>query len=352
MTAAPRLTLPMRVFAIGVVVLNGLYVLALGALTFFDWAGPERWWLTGFLQFVPRWPWAVPAALLLLPTAYIARGAGGKRRWGAVVPILCLLWVAGPVMGLCVNVPDRSPGGTRLRVLTYNVEWGRRDRGEIAREIIAARPDLVQFQDASGVIANRELRRVLAPERGWSLRWDGQYIVASRWPISNLSSVDIGFPGSGYHAVRSTLTPPDGGPSVTVYNVHLLSPRVGLVLLRERMTVPLEQNLRERQIEAERLADAIANGPVGPTVVTGDLNAPPRSLALKPLRRLGLRDAFEEAGIGYGYTYGAATKAGRPYVRIDHILVSRHFRVGSARVGNDHGSDHCPVIADLYLARP
>src|SRR3712207_7027652 len=41
----------------------------------------------------------------------------------------------------------------------------------------------------------------------------------------------------------------------------------------------------------------------GPTLLAGDLNATPPSLVLRQLLNLGLRDAFSEAGNGYGYTY-------------------------------------------------
>ena len=85
-----------------------------------------------------------------------------------------------------------------------------------------------------------------------------------------------------------------------------------------------------------------------PTLQTGHLNAPLQSLFCR-LCGVGLRDAFAEAGRGYGYTYGGYT----PYVRIDHILVSRQWQVENCSAGSAAGSDHCPVIADLTLpARP
>ena len=87
----------------------------------------------------------------------------------------------------------------------------------------------------------------------------------------------------------------------------------------------------------------------GPTILTGDLNAPVQSLVCRRLFSAGLRDAFSEAGIGYGYTYGRYTKIGRPYVRIDYILVSRHWQIQRCWGGNSKGSNHCPVIADLVL---
>jgi endonuclease/exonuclease/phosphatase (EEP) superfamily protein YafD len=67
--------------------------------------------------------------------------------------------------------------------------------------------------------------------------------------------------------------------------------------------------------------------------------------------KLGLRDAFSTAGLGYGYTYGHGLRLGHSFVRIDHILVSRHWDVVRSWTGGAAGSDHRPVIADLVLKK-
>ena len=79
----------------------------------------------------------------------------------------------------------------------------------------------------------------------------------------------------------------------------------------------------------------------------GDFNLPPDSPMLAPLRRR-FRDAFAEAGRGYGYTYPSRL----PWVRIDHILAGRHWTIDRCRVGPDLGSDHRPLIAEAVLADP
>jgi len=86
-------------------------------------------------------------------------------------------------------------------------------------------------------------------------------------------------------------------------------------------------------------------------IVGGDLNAPPASLASRTLTDSGLVDAFAAGGRGYGYTFGHSLRLRRSFLRLDRILVSRHFAVVAAHVGSATGSDHRPVIADLVLAR-
>ena len=304
--------------------------------------GPEGWWLGSLNLYLPQWLWALPALALAPLTWRLA------RRW-AWAPLLGLAWVLGPLMGLCAH-PPASPDGPRpgpaqghLRVMTYNVKWSSRDGGAIVSDIQRFRPDLIQMQDSGGVLQG-VLGRALA---GWNVRVDGQYLVASRLPLPPLQPRDLSYPGAQHHGVRYTLRV--GPADVAVYDVHLLSPRGGLMAVRHRQMEGMEGNADQRLWEAGRLAGYVAAEP-GPTLVTGDLNAPVQSLVCRRLFAAGLRDAFSEAGSGYGYTYGAYTRVGAPYVRIDHVLASRGWRVAGCWVGNTEGSDHRPVIADLVLS--
>jgi len=337
--AAPTLG---RRWALVAALLNLVYLVALLVLAITDAAGPEEWGLGSLNLYLPQWLWALPALFLVPATWWLA------RRW-AWAPVIPLLWVLGPGMGLCwhggwpASPSAPSAGLGRLRVMTYNVKWGGRDGNAIVRDIETFRPDLIQMQDAGGVM-DGAIGKELA---GWNVRTDGQYLVASRLPLAGLEARDLPFPGSPpYHCVRYLLRV--GGADVAVYDVHLLSPRAGLLSVRRQQTEGMEGNAEQRLFEADRLADYVRAEP-GPALLTGDLNAPVQSLVCRRLFGAGLRDAFSEAGFGYGYTYGAYTRVGSPFVRIDHVLVSRRWRVRHCWVGSAAGSDHCPVIADLTL---
>jgi len=226
--------------------------------------------------------------------------------------------------------------------MTYNVKWDHRDEPAVIRDIRAFHPDILQLQDSDGVLRGK-MGQELA---GWNVRVYGQFIVASRFPLSELEARNISFPDSWSHCVRYTITL--GTHRVRVYSVHLLSPREGLVSVRHRHVSGMVSNTETRLMEADLLASDIAEEP-GPTLLTGDLNAPVQSLVCRRLFDAGLHDAFSEAGTGYGYTYGRYTRLGRPYVRIDHIMTTSQWQVERCWVGNSSGSDHCPVIADLVL---
>jgi len=316
-----------------------LYAALVLTLLISNMVGPERWWLGSLNLYLPQWLWALPGVILLPLTLGLAR----KWVW---LPLAALLCVLGPIMGLSGNglLSGAAPirGAQHLRIMTYNVKWGSRDTAAILQDIRTYDPDILQLQDSSGAMQGG-LGPVLS---GWNVRIHDQYLVASRLPLPEFELRDISYPGSVHHCVRIVV--PFGSSSVVLYNVHLLSPRVGLISIRHRQVDGLVSNADSRLLEANLLAGYIKNEH-GPTLLTGDLNAPVQSLVCRPLFDAGLRDAFSAAGTGYGYTYGNYTRVRHPYVRIDHILVSREWKVQHCWVGNSTGSDHCPVIADLLL---
>lgn len=335
-----------------VLALFAVYVLAVGVLAYFRVIGPEKWWLTGTLQYLPSWPLAVPGVFLLIPLLLLARRLrGAKGLILAASAVLVLWYAAGPQTGLAIHLTPHAPDATQeqpIRVLTYNVKFGHFDTSGAAQQIKDAQPNLVLLQAAPDVSLGA-LASVLSPRDGWTVHQSGQYVLASRWRLSDFTDLDISFPGSNHHAVRAVLHPPSG-PPVTVYTVRFISPRSGLGAVRHRNLIGMEDNISGRLEEARLLARMVQET-TGPVLLAGDLNAPSSSLVCRELESAGLRDAWAQAGLGWGYTYGDDTKVRHAYVRIDHIMTSREFRVASVSVGDTGGSDHRPFIADVCLPR-
>ena len=81
-----------------------------------------------------------------------------------------------------------------------------------------------------------------------------------------------------------------------------------------------------------------------PVILCGDLNSTPNNRVYRTLSGR-LRDAFAEAGEGWGMTYHARL----PAVRIDYVFVSEEWEVVAARVQEAHLSDHLPLLVTLRL---
>src|SRR5207253_8667276 len=115
-----------------------------------------------------------------------------------------------------------------------------------------------------------------------------------------------------------------GGTSFALLDVHLDSPRNGLVAARREGIDGIEvwaSNAAGRLAQARALAEVLGGGP-RPLVLAGDLNAPDSSAVIRSLFAIGLRDAFASAGRGWGYTYGHTLRPAFSFLRIDHVLVS------------------------------
>ena len=234
--------------------------------------------------------------------------------------------------------PDRpnAPAGPRLRVVSSNLEYPRRDSTPLGRELAAFEPDVLLLQE-------------LSPEHLTMIKSAGafdpfpySYVDArpgsfgggiwSRFPLSEGETWQV----AGVPLVRATIDV--DGTRVRVFDVHLKAP-----------TRPRWVPVWKAQLAA-LATDAAAHG--GPVIMAGDYNATYGHAPFRRLLAVGLRDAHTEAGRGLATTWPVNNPLLPPLFRLDHVLVSREFEVLAAREGRGPGTDHRPVVADLVLRAP
>ena len=334
-------------------ILNGVYAAILAAITILNWLGPDRFWLGALNLYLPQAMWALPGWVLLLLTWRI------DRFW-VWLPFFCVLWVLGPVMGYNWNLRQgrAEASGVSLRVMTWNIKYGKHDLKPLIEEIERCRPDLVLFQDAVG--AGR------GPLADYFLRWQvqskGQYLIASRYPLSAAEVHELPHSGTTKQFfLRCKVR--IGSEEVSLYNVHFKTPRRSLNAFRKAKGgaghIPkaidrFNNNVALRLDQARALAGYLA-AEKGEVIVAGDMNAPDASMVCGALRGAGLKDAFAERGRGYGYTYGHFLLKNRlpwlrvSWMRIDHVMTSSGFLGQRCWAGTGGASDHRPVIADFIL---
>ena len=343
-----------HVWLSGLIITYGVF---LALITVLNRSGADRWWIGAFNLYLPQAIWLAP----LLPLTFLSLRFA--RRWVWALGI-CGAWVCGPIMGFCWRLPEQPKPvavGTTLRLMTCNIKSGRRDIEALISDIVRYKPDLVFLQDAGNVMSGPLGDRF----RDWHVCSDGQYVIASRWPLAKADVRLISHPGEGGYILRTVL---QFGPTpISLYNVHLLTPREGLNAMRYARKQPgrfteavqdFQDNVERRLLQAGRVSDFIRQER-GATILAGDLNSPDESLACKSLRDANLHDAFAEGGRGYGYTYGYFLLHGRiswwpgaSWMRIDHIMLSPQIRSIGCWTGTDRASDHRPVYADLAVSTP
>jgi endonuclease/exonuclease/phosphatase family metal-dependent hydrolase len=309
-------------------------------------------------RFLPYYWIVVPGAVLTVLAAW---------RLGRAWPIAGLAGLAVHAfasMGPEWNSGDAAlPGGIALRVMTYNIKAGtaRERHGGLEAlntEVARHAPDLVLTQDADSLLATRDAQplhiafgpAVFGLPHVFAL---GQYVVASRHPIRGCHTRQM---EDGRESHRFLVCDIDvDGVSLSVVNLHLHTPRGGLIAARHEGlegASEWQRNVEARLAQARSVAQVLPALP-RPLIVAGDMNAAGDSPVVRLLMQAAeLRDTFDAAGRGFGYTYGHSMRWGLAFLRIDHILVSPRIAVLSSTVGGGAASEHRPVVADLMLRPP
>jgi endonuclease/exonuclease/phosphatase family metal-dependent hydrolase len=246
------------------------------------------------------------------------------------------------------SLPDRS-----LRVMTYNIEAGNGNLDRIADVIRTSGAQIVALQEVDVHWAERsnftDEAQALATSLGMQMRFapiyhfpgsdstkpPREYGVAllSRYTIEGWVNHELSrlstqqqnpIPAEMPGFLEATIN--FRGTRIRVFNTHLdyrSDPRV-----RQQQVLETLRYIGESST---------------PTLLFGDLNAPPDAPELQPLRAR-LRDAWP-APAGAGFTY----PSNAPVRRIDYVLTSPHFLVRDAKVPETIASDHRPVVIDLEL---
>ncbi|MEV2241214.1 endonuclease/exonuclease/phosphatase family protein [Micromonospora sp. NPDC049891] len=256
-----------------------------------------------------------------------------------------------------------------LRVMTWNIRTGGRDRGGpdrrelVARVIARQRPDVLAVQelgdlDVAGFATGVGLRPYLA--RSW-LGQPVALLVRPLWPVLAGTPVRRPF----HHAARRVVLGTDAGP-LTVLGTHL-DPYSGT----------------RRLIEAGWAAAALRRGRNGLALLAGDLNTldpyaghadrvgrlPPayrrrhlrsdgRTVETRAVARL-LATGLVDLGAGAGPTVPTA-HGGAEFaeMRLDYLLATPTLATRLRHVGvirdpdTEHASDHYPLLAEFALTPP
>lgn len=268
----------------------------------------------------------------------------------------------------------------RVRVLTVNVQHDEGDARRtrlLNRELRRLDPDLVAFQEVcyperrdqlGALIAGTGLRHtthqadVLDQAPPMADRYGGT-AVATRWP----------------HRVAAVAEHRPAGPDDRHWWTLAVSvevPGAGAVLFIAPTTPwqPDAEAARERQ--AREITDLDARHRAAlPTIIAGDLNAPPRAAGIRYLSER-YHDAWAVAGDGPGHTWSvdnpvAAAEIARVIgqdgyrERIDYVFVGPagadpriRARVRAAELVGDRPvdgvwlSDHAGVLVDLEVSVP
>lgn len=154
--------------------------------------------------------------------------------------------------------------------------------------------------------------------------------VYSRFPLSNMK--EYYFPDSYNKVLQIDLQ--YKGRTIRLFNMHLQTTGITPAFQGNNLLHTYQLNAKERNRQAQLLAEAIASSPY-PVILCGDLNDTPISYAYRKLTNK-LKDCFLEAGNGWGGTYQPANNL----FRIDYTSCSTELETSAYHLYSNCWSDH------------
>lgn len=172
----------------------------------------------------------------------------------------------------------------------------------------------------------------------------GQAIL-SKYPI--IDSGHIEFPHSGNNVIFADIK--KGKDTLRVYSMHMqsvkISPDIHETIDEEKSKIifgRLSNAFKKQQLQAE-LFDAHKKDCAYPMIICGDLNNSAFSYVYRSVKGK-MKDAFEEAGKGFGKSYNYKYYP----ARIDYIFTDRQIDVKQYTTFDTFAnSDHFPVMTRL-----
>jgi vancomycin resistance protein VanJ len=292
------------------------------------------------ITFWPFWLWALPGLFL---TAICCRHPTKRPALAAALLWLLLLAVfteePRSLLRSVVSAGSAAPAGpgspATFRLVSLNCAGG---SPQAAVEVIPYQPDIVVLQESPTREEVAQLARDLFGHQG-SFVWNLDTSIIARGGIS------APVPRRNFVHARVSLL---SGRHLDVIGVRLPPPALRLDLWSPACWRDYAANRRARRAAVQGLTQHLLSQSADlPLLLAGDFNTPAHDAALRPLRAR-LRDAFRQAGLGWGDTVLNAF----PISRFDQAWISPHLRATAVRAHQTFHSDHRMLVCDLVFADP
>ena len=313
----------------------------------------------------------IPLSILNL---FLLLWALKRRSKSFAIPLLALLpafFFAGRYVRFDSD-EDRiariSHTGNTLKMVSYNVGRFALDAGEFSSRsdcadsvfafILEQDPDIICLQEFH--MADADNIRSLLKKRLGDYHAEYYMFPTSRGAFGNvtLSRLPVRdkgvlkFDGSTNLAIYTDYD--YNGRKFRIYNCHFESYNISMSgLLKEMISKDskvfsetgnkMKLSITRRPKQVDKVFANIEDCPVD-AFVCGDFNDNPMSYTYYRMTR-GRKDAFVEAGDGFGATYASLW----PVLRIDYILFPEKFKAVSHEIPRVPYSDHYPVITEIEL---
>lgn len=224
-----------------------------------------------------------------------------------------------------------------LKVMNFNVNYQNLDRDRISESITSVDPDLVLIVEMEASMMQKiKAKAVAHPYSFRSL--DGGLAVFSKLPLEDSSSQKF------------------AGSNATNLVTHLNYRNKRIQIIGTHPIVPVKTDLfARRNLHLKSLANYLKQQNQ-PTILMGDFNLTPWSPYYREFVN-GTDLHNTRSGFGILPTWiRTSTVVNLPKILfpilnipIDHIFISKDFKVLNTYVGDNGNSDHAPIISELIF---
>jgi vancomycin resistance protein VanJ len=291
----------------------------------------------------PAWAWPIAGWIALIPAVRRNRRQNRVAGGTAVLWLLFLLVFSEEPRSL-LRLGAWPTGswlaarqeGRALRIVSLNCAGGTE---EAALELKRFEPDIACLQESPSRASSTLLAQsVCGPSSGRAWGPDGSILAAGSVVQADLPPEETIF---FTHATVRTKS----GREVEVFSARLLPSVLRFDIWSPSAWREYADNRHARMEQMRIMATRINAVPTNrPIILAGDFNAP-QGDAIFHLLRPRLRDAFGEAGRGWGNTI----VNDYPLLRIDQIWISKELRAEVVFAQKTENSDHRAVICDLVF---
>jgi endonuclease/exonuclease/phosphatase family metal-dependent hydrolase len=309
--------------------------------------------------------------LLLINGLFLILLVMAKRKL-AILPLLAII-LGWHFIGITFQIPTKAENTEGLSILSYNValfsydrnngDW-RENNKNIIKWLQENPSDIKCFQEfyQDPTTPSRNAIKLLGTEMGYEYSYqiiEGKprarsygMAIFSRYPIINEGKVldtqrNNGVIFADIRVDRDT---------IRIYNAHLESMSIdsenlnNLTGIKENYRETLRKLKRGQVTRASQLGvleEHMKNSPYV-NILVGDFNDVPYSYTYFNLRRQ-MKNAFEEAGSGFGFTYNKVLF----FLRIDNIFFEEPLVIQKFKTHREVDySDHYPISATFHWKRP
>lgn len=294
----------------------------------------SRWRIVVYLQTIT--PLLGPVSVLVLASAMATRNIGL-----IVASLVQVLWILVLALGLkrwqqAQRAPEDIGAGAALRVAHSNLLHSNATPQQAVDDVFSTNADVIAFSE---ITAHLHLHAE-------------QHLLAANWPhrVHDLCDGPRGIALWSKFPLTDSSIEKMHDCNAAVATVHVTQDIFVRILAIHPMAPVSRQKTRDWAPSLHSIGTALSNS-LHPAIAIGDYNATHWHPPMRQLYKRGLHSAHVRLGRIFASTFPVGRRL-RPFITLDHALVTESIVVHQVTHIRVSGSDHRGIVVDVSATAP